>query len=125
MLTVWHSGCKGYLFTDPYRVIGVLARLLGNEFWQGVDNPPRIGPYLTDYLGDESSFQRNIHNGFGLDLIVHTMQDNRFIITRRSPNVENSSGSAGKYFESVCEGLDDDDLDDNDSTALNPFSKLM
>jgi hypothetical protein len=104
-----------------YRVIGRLRQLLGEDFWCGVG--PRAGPNLTEYLA--SRFQRNIHTGVGLDMVVGTLRDKRLIITRRSANTGNRAGEAGKYFESVCEGLNQKDLNPNDSRRLQPLSQVI
>lgn len=104
-----------------YRVIGGLRQLLGESFWPC--SAPNAGPHLSEYLAGH--FQRNIHLGIGLDMIVNTLRDNRIIITRRSANTGNQSGEAGKYFESVCEGLNDRDLDPNYSNKLQRLPEIM
>src|SRR5437016_2817340 len=83
MLTVWHSGCKGYLFTDPNHGIAPTIRvrdwLMGTDKWghffqQGwwlfnLSNPSQGAPMLfndnerlvfSDYLEGGGSSEASV-----------------------------------------------------------------
>jgi hypothetical protein len=106
--------------TDYYtfRVMRDACRPRRPNIWPGP--APLPGPHLSKYL--TSHFQRNLHSGMGLNLVVHTLQDDRMIITRRASGASNPSGEAEKYCESVGEGLN---ANDTDGVRMRPIDEIF
>jgi hypothetical protein len=88
----------------------------------GLEALAKPGPFLEEYLAD---FQRCIHGTFGLAIVVHTLRDNRLVVTRRSSHAAHSAGEAGKYWLSANEGTSRKDLDPNRAGELNPIYKMV
>ena len=63
---------------------------------------------LSEYIAND--FQRGLHLSLSIAAILHTRTDNKVIITRRSAHAANQAGEAGKFFMSVNEGLNADDI---------------
>jgi len=106
--------------TDYYsfRVISELANdiYLSSSFSHYFNN-------FHEYIGD--SFQKNIHLGFGVSVILNTLKDNSIIITKRSSHAFNNSGEAGKYFMSANEGINMSDINQNRKNQFNPLIEIV
>ncbi|EAU55572.1 hypothetical protein [Mariprofundus ferrooxydans] len=102
-----------------YRVISEAASKIRNQY--GLD--AMVNGNFNEYLA--TAFQRYIHLSLGLAIIVHTLQDNRIIITRRSSHAANNAGEAGAYFMSVNEGINTNDIDPNNPLKLNSLHRIV
>jgi hypothetical protein len=89
----------------------------------GLDSKVTTGPHFAEYT--VTDFQKNIHTSLGLAIIVHTLEDDHIIITRRSAHSANQAGEAGKYFMSVNEGINKNDIDSDHPKELKPLSDIV
>ncbi len=78
-----------------------------------------FGNNFSEYVA--AGVQQGVHLALGLAIVVHTLRDNRAIITRRSAHATNNAGEAGKYFMSVNESLNQDDVS-RGGTAIDLYS---
>lgn len=79
-----------------------------------------ISMYLSHHLAEyfASFFQHGVHLGTGVAIFLHTLQDNRLVVTRRSANATNTAGEAGKLFMSANEGVNRKDINPNGTLYL-------
>lgn len=103
--------------TDYY-TFRVLSELASSGNLREYGMPEIQGDELTEYCAGD--FQDHIQASFGVAISVHTLKDDRLIVTRRSGNTGNPLDEAGKYFMSANEGLNRFDLDPNTEFSLKP-----
>ena len=96
-----------------YRVMGEFLQAMSDAGHSMPDYVNRRG--ISDFGG---SFQQGVHLAAGIAIILHTLRDNRFVITRRSANSTNTAGEAGKLFMSANEGLNVRDIHDGGTVNL-------
>jgi len=106
-----------------YFTYSVLTRLAGAVIPAIADDWPAPGPHLSEYLA--RGIQRNIHASFGVCVVVHTIRDQRLIVTQRSAHSANRGGEVGKLFHSACEGVNEADLDSNVRTRFRPLRAIV
>jgi hypothetical protein len=98
-----------------YRVIGELCEYLSRIGESPWDRYFSVG--LSEYLAIGA--QQGVHLGAGVAIILHTLQDNKFVLTRRSANSTNTAGEAGKLFMSSNEGFNEKDIPDGSRISLH------
>lgn len=94
-----------------YRIMTALSDKIRHEY--GLEE--KLSKGFSEYTASPG-VQRNIHLSFGIALYVHTLVDNRVIITRRSAHAANPAGEAGLYFLSANEGWTRRDLGPDEQT---------
>jgi hypothetical protein len=83
----------------------------------------KIAYGLLEYMGNY--FQKNIHLGLSVSILVHCIRDNSLIITRRSAYTANPAGEAGLYFISANEGINTLDLNQAKKNELVSVHEIV
>lgn len=101
-----------------YRIIASRADAIYNQY--GLNRLLLPGNTLWEYAKDE--FQELVHCGFGIGVMVHTVKDNKLIITVRSDDQSAGFTDAGKLAESANESLNTWDLGQDE---IRPIKEIV
>jgi len=82
----------------------------------------KISNGLLEYMGN--NLQKNIHLGVSVSVLVHCIEDDSVILTRRSAYTANPSGEAGLYFISANEAINAIDSSTSNSNKLNIYNVI-
>jgi hypothetical protein len=66
-----------------------------------------------------------VHFGFGVAIALHTLLDDKLVITRRSEAASNDAGEAGKLFMSANEACGGKDADPQNPNQLNSLRRIV
>ena len=110
------------LYSDylTYRVTAANAKAIYNRY--GLKQMLKPGNTLWDYAKD--GFQKLVHCGFGIGVMVHTMKDNKLIITVRTDDESAAFLDGGKLAESANESVNALDLA-TDYDKLKGFEAIV